>query len=83
MIIEIRVKPNSSSEKISLKENILLVNLKAPAEKGKANRALVKFLSKVFGSARIASGETSRKKFVEIPQENLEEIKRIVGSIFL
>ena len=75
MIIQIKVKPNSREEKIEISEEGLLVFLKAPLEKGKANRALVKFLSKVFGSAEIVSGETSRKKFVEVQQESLEEIK--------
>ncbi len=78
MIIEARVKPNSSSEKIELKENLLLVHIKAPAEKGKANRALLKLMKETFGFARIVSGETSRKKFVEIPQESLDDVKRMI-----
>ena len=78
MIIEIRVKPNSREEKIELKENFLLVHIKAPAEKGKANRALLKLLKKVFGEARIVSGEISHKKRIEIPQESLEDVKRFI-----
>ena len=46
-----------------------LVELKAPAKKGKANTALVKLLSKHFGrGVRIVGGLTSRDKIVEIEE---------------
>jgi hypothetical protein len=45
----------------------LVVWVKAKAEKGKANIAVVKLLSKHFGGrVRIISGITSRQKIVEV-----------------
>lgn len=68
--IKVIVRPNS-------RKNILLgfdtvkqayrVNLKASAEKGEANAALVKFLSKEMGKkVRIKSGLRSKEKIIEI-----------------
>lgn len=49
------------------------INLKAPADKGKANQELVRFLASEFGVGRdgvaIISGWTSRAKLVKINQE--------------
>ncbi len=75
MRIEVKAKPGSKQEKIEFTEGRLTVFLKEPAEKGKANTALIKLLSRVFGSASIVSGAKSRKKLVEIPQSSLEEVE--------
>lgn len=68
MIIEVVVKANAKENKVEkLGENKYSVKLKAPREKGKANVALTKHLSKHFGKrARIISGFTSKHKIVEI-----------------
>ena len=45
----------------------LVVHLKAPAQEGKANRALLQLLSREFqAEARIVKGFTSREKYVKI-----------------
>lgn len=79
MLIEIRAKPNSREEKIELADGGLVIFLKEPAEKGKANRALLNLLKKTFGSARLVSGKTSRRKLVEIPQKSLKEAEQAMG----
>lgn len=63
-IFSVRVKANSSrTEILSFDQDILLVAIKAPADKNKANTELVKFLSKELGCAvRIKSGLTSKEK---------------------
>ena len=65
-IFSVRVKANSSQTKIlSFDEDVLVVAIKAPADKNKANTELVKFLSKELGSpVRIKSGLTSKEKKV-------------------
>ena len=63
--IIVKVKPNSASnEVLGLDEQGLLrVNVKAPAQKGKANKELVKVLSKHFKKrVEILSGLKSREK---------------------
>ncbi len=67
MIINVVVVPGSSQGKIEEFDKGLKVWLKSPADKGKANKELIKVLSKRFGKqVRIKSGMTSKKKRVEI-----------------
>ena len=64
--IEIKVIPNSDVEEI-LETEPLIVRVKEPPTKGKANKAVIKLLSRyINANVRIVSGTTSRKKIVEI-----------------
>ncbi len=71
MIIHVKVKPNSSKQKI---ENFgggrYLINLKSAPENDKANIELINLLSKELGvppkSIHIKFGRTSDKKIIEI-----------------
>jgi len=66
MIKEIKVIPNSKKEKI-IKSTELIVKVREPAKNGKANKAIIKLLSKYFGKkVRIVSGFKSKKKNIEI-----------------
>jgi len=70
--LEIRIAPSSSQNEIKeVGEGAKLkINIKAPAEKGKANKELVKLLSKEFSVTRenviIISGAGSRDKIIKI-----------------
>ena len=75
MILEVKVRAGAKEEKIELDGGRLQVFLKEQPVQGKANIALIKLLSGVFGGAKIVSGVKSRKKFVELPQGSIEEIK--------
>ena len=71
MIINVKVKTNSSKQKI---ENFgggrYLIYLESAPENNKANIELINFLSKEFGvppkSIKIKFGQTSDKKLIEI-----------------
>ena len=66
--IEIKVIPNSDVEEI-LDAEPLVVRVKAPPTKGKANKAVIKLLSRYFNAnVRIVSGTMSRRKIVEIEE---------------
>ncbi|MBD3313487.1 YggU family protein [Candidatus Woesearchaeota archaeon] len=69
-LMRIIVKPNSpKSEIIAVDEarNALRVNIKAPPEKGKANKEVVKFFSKLLKKkVEIVSGKTSKEKLLKI-----------------
>ena len=74
MKIFVRVKPRASVSKVKkIGDTHFEVWVKAPAEKGKANKALIKALSKHFNispsSISILSGFKSRKKVVEIEKK--------------
>jgi hypothetical protein len=65
-ILEIKVIPSAGREEI-IEGEPLVVKVKEPAEKGKANEALIRLLSRHFGGkVRIIRGETQRRKIVEI-----------------
>ena len=71
MIIHIKVKPNSSFQKIeNFGNNRYLVYLKSAPEDNKANIELLNLLSKEFGvpagNIEISWGRTSNEKLVEI-----------------
>jgi len=68
-ILKIKVVPNSKLNKIvEQKDNFLKIKLNAPAHEGKANKALINFLSQELKLAKskikIISGEKSREKTI-------------------
>ena len=70
MKIEVKVFPKSSREELVRKDGILKAYVKAAPDKGKANAAVIELVAGEYGvkkgNVRIISGETSRKKVVEI-----------------
>ncbi|MFH0831403.1 MAG: DUF167 domain-containing protein [archaeon] len=73
MIINVKVKPGGSAEKITpININSYEASVKARAEKGKANTALIKLLAGHFGISsskiRIKRGITSHNKIIEIQE---------------
>ena len=71
MLLTVHVQPNAKkNELVWLDEDTCKVKLTAPATEGKANKALVDFLSETFGVAKskiqIVRGLTARMKQVEV-----------------
>ncbi|MCK9595825.1 DUF167 domain-containing protein [Candidatus Pacearchaeota archaeon] len=71
MIIHVKVKPNSSKQKIeNFGDGHYLVYLKSAPENDKANTELINLLSKDFGTPvkqfHIKFGRTGDKKIIEI-----------------
>lgn len=71
MILKVNVQPNSKENKVvEFKDNVLKVKIKAPQIEGKANKALIDFLSEEFNVAKscitIKSGIFAKTKIVEI-----------------
>jgi len=67
MKYSIKVIPSASKDEIIKRDDgSIVVKVNAPPERGKANQAVMKILSKYFNSrVRIVAGEKSRKKIVE------------------
>jgi len=67
-IIEVKVVPNSKVNEVV--EGVpLLVRVKEPPERGRANAAVLKLLSKHFGcEVRIVGGFKKKRKIVELKQ---------------
>ena len=70
MIIKVKVVPRAKKEKIEEFNGGLKVWLKEPAEKGKANAALIKKLADYFNISKskikITSGLYSREKSIKV-----------------
>ena len=70
MFINVRVIPNARKNKMIEEQGRYKVYLSAPPLEGKANKALIKFLSEHFGvkknQVKLIKGEKSRNKIIEI-----------------
>lgn len=63
---KIKVIPNAKKDEVIQEGEKIVVRVTVPPEKGKANNAATKILSKHFNSkVRIISGEKSREKLIE------------------
>jgi len=82
-LLLVYVQPNAKRneiEEIDEWRGRLKVKVKAPPVGGKANKELVKFLSKVLGAdVEIVRGETSREKDLLIRGLKAEEVKKRLG----
>ena len=79
IILTISVKPNSKKQSIDLDINFLTISLKSQPEKGKANKELLKYLSKILdihiSKIQLISGQTSRDKKILVNGLEIDEIK--------
>ena len=71
MIISVKVKPQAKQEKIEkIKENCFAVWVREPARDGKANEAVVRLISQLFGVPKslvvIKRGIRGKNKLIEI-----------------
>jgi uncharacterized protein (TIGR00251 family) len=83
VIIAVRVQPRASKTEIAGEiAGALKIRLQAPALEGRANEALIEFLSELLktpkGAVRILSGERSRIKRLEIRGVTKQQIERLV-----
>lgn len=82
--VSVRVVPRSSKEGVAgFEGGVLRIRLNAPPVEGKANEALVRFLSKALGvpKSRIAlvAGEKGRNKVVRVDGITREELLAAIG----
>ena len=86
MKLQIKVIPSSSKDGIvGWLENALKIKVKAPADRGKANKAVIKLLERNLelakGSISITSGTTSGNKIIEINGINDDVIHQKLTAI--
>ena len=87
MFISVRVHPNATSNGVmGFNDGVWQVKVSAPPVKGKANRELITFLSKVLGvgksSLGIAKGHTSRNKVIAVEGLTEEEVMKRLSSSY-
>ena len=84
IIVNIIISPNAKKNEIISEGDIIKVKITAQPVDGKANKALVEFLSKTFKipktSIKIIKGETSKEKtilFEIFDDEKLNNVKKV------
>ncbi len=85
LIVNIKISPNSKKNEIINEGDFTKIKITAQPIDGKANKALVEFLSKNFKipktSIKILKGETSKEKtilFETKDEEKLQKLKEIL-----
>ena len=75
--IEVRVQPGARRNEVTTRTGEVRVRVTAPAERGKANEAVVALLAERLGlpksALRVARGASSRRKTIEIDGLTAEE----------
>ena len=83
VVVSVKVQPNASKDRVvgEYADQLKIAVTVAP-EKGKANKSVIKVLSRLLGvkssDIEILSGETSRDKKVFIRNINEEDINRVI-----
>ena len=77
--ITVRVQPNAKrTEMVRFEDGVLHLKIAAPPVKGKANAALLAFLSDIMGVSKsrlsIVKGATSRMKVIVVEGMSQEEV---------
>jgi hypothetical protein len=86
VVVSVKVQPNASKDRVvgEHADKIKIAVTVAP-EKGKANKAVIKVLSKWLGvkssDIQIISGETSRDKKVFIKNITAEDLYKLVSQL--
>jgi uncharacterized protein len=85
LFFEVKIIPHSSkNEIIGWENNCLKIKIKEIAEKGKANKELIDFLSKIFkiakSSINIVKGHSSRIKKIKVQNLTIEKAKEILQT---
>jgi len=84
VIISVRIVPRASkNELVGLMGNALKLRVCAPPVDGKANEAVVEFLSELLSVPRsrigIRTGAKGRQKHVQVVGVTMEEVKKRLG----
>ena len=83
--LAVKVTPNAGRNEITgFKGGVLQLKIAAPPDKGKANRELTDFLSRILGvkksSIAIIRGLTSRNKIIAIEDISHEELLKRISA---
>ena len=82
--LAVKITPNARRSEVSgLSGAVWRIKVAAPPDKGKANKELIEFLSKILGVKKqdieILQGHTSHNKMVAVSGLSQEEIKKKLG----
>lgn len=85
LIVNIKISPNSKKNEIVREEEYTKIKITAQPIDGKANKALIEFLSKNFKipktSIKILKGETSKEKTVLFETKDEEKLQKLKETL--
>ena len=85
IIVSLKIVPNSSKNDIVLEEGFVKVKITAQPIEGKANKALVEYLSKLFKipktSIEIVKGENSKDKTILLKTSDKNKISAVISEL--
>lgn len=86
LLLRVKVTPGANQNRITgIKNQELLVRIKAQAERGKANKELLKYLAGLLEVPRsqliISSGESSRHKLISIPPGMEKALGKVLDKL--
>ena len=84
IVVNIKISPNAKRNEIIKDNEIFKIKITAQPIDGKANKALIEFLSKNFKipktSIKILKGETSKEKTILFETSNSDKVKILKDS---
>lgn len=84
IVVNLRISPNAKKNEITKENDAVKVKITAQPVDGKANKALIEFLSKNFKipktSIKILKGETSKDKTILFQTTNSEKLKNLYDA---
>jgi uncharacterized protein (TIGR00251 family) len=85
MMLSVKVKPNSRENKITNENGLITIRIHAPAQEGKANKAIVEFLSEAMDIPKsyieIVGGLTNSNKRIAIANEYQARAEAFLGKL--
>lgn len=85
LIVNIKISPNSKKNEIINEGDFTKIKITAQPIDGKANKALIEFLSKNFKipktSIKILKGETSKEKTILFETQDKEKITKLKETL--
>lgn len=85
LIVNIKISPNSKKNEIINEGDFTKIKITAQPIDGKANKALIEFLSKNFKipktSIKILKGETSKEKTILFESQDKEKLTKLKETL--
>lgn len=85
ILVNIKISPNSKKNEIIKDGDIIKIKITAQPIDGKANKAVIEFLSKNFKipktSIKIVKGETSKEKTILFSTSEEEKVKLLYNTL--
>ena len=85
MMLSVKVKPNARVNAISRENDQLVIRIHAPAQDGKANKAVVEYLAEVLDVPRscieIVGGMTSQHKRIAVAEEYKGRVESFLSKL--